>query len=247
MISWSCGGGIQSVAIGVMVNEGVLPKPDFAGIADTGRECQSTWDYLDGVLNPYMREVGIEVERVGHELSRVDLYDKSGLTLIPAYTSEGRLSAFCSGEWKRDVMERWLRSKGVKTVTQWLGFSWDERHRCKKPHRDWCQLEFPLVDRMITRAGCEEIIRKAGLPLPKKTRCWMCPHMNNEEWREIKSNPEEWKKAVELEGEMNEMDPRGETMFLHHSRTPLLLADLGQPGDEIPPLFRGCQESGCFT
>ena len=59
-ICWSCGGGIQSVAIGVLFKEGVLPKPDFAGIADTGRECQSTWDYLDGVLNPYLRDTGVQ-------------------------------------------------------------------------------------------------------------------------------------------------------------------------------------------
>src|SRR5581483_1975193 len=123
LVAWSCGGGIQSVAIGVLIAEGALPVPDLAGIMDTRREVGSTWRYLHGVLNPYLRaKRGFQVEVIPHTFARVDLYDKDGLTLMPAYTAEGRLSAFCSGEWKRDAMERWLRSKGVKTCTQWLGF-----------------------------------------------------------------------------------------------------------------------------
>jgi hypothetical protein len=37
MITWSYGGGVQSVAIGVLIREGVLPKPDLAAIVDNGR------------------------------------------------------------------------------------------------------------------------------------------------------------------------------------------------------------------
>lgn len=106
-IAWSCGGGRQSVTIGVLIAEGVLPVPDYAGIADTGREVQSTWDYLHGTLNPYLKaKRGFEVKVVPHELARVDLYAPDGLTLMPAYTDEGRLPAFCSGEWKRGVFQR---------------------------------------------------------------------------------------------------------------------------------------------
>lgn len=110
-IAWSCGGGIQSVAIGVLIHEGALPKPDWSGIADTGRECSSTWKYLDEVLNPYLAAAGVQVERIPHTLASVDLYNpESGLTLMAAYTKDGRLPAYCSGTWKRDVFERWLRS-----------------------------------------------------------------------------------------------------------------------------------------
>lgn len=42
---WSCGGGVQSVAIGALIVGGKLPMPDVAVIADTGRETGRTWAY----------------------------------------------------------------------------------------------------------------------------------------------------------------------------------------------------------
>lgn len=249
IISFSCGGGIQSVAIGVLIRQGALPMPDLAVIADTGREKQSTWDYLHNVLQPYLDPCGLKVQIASHELARVDLYDKDGLTLMPAYTKEGRLGAFCSGEWKRDVIERWLRKQGVKDCVQWLGFSSDEQRRATyKAHRPWCRPAYPLIDMVrLSRAGCERIIQAAGLPLPKKSRCWQCPHQNAEEWAEIKASPEEWEKAVCLDKEIRANDPTGkEELFLHSSRVPLDMADLTVPeADE--PLFRGCLDAGCFT
>jgi len=248
VIAWSCGGGIQSVAIGVLIAEGVLPTPSLAGIADTGREVQSTWDYMHGVLNPYLQaKRGFAVEVVPHTFARVDLWIKDGGTPMPVYTSEGRLGAFCSGEWKRDVMERWLRSKGVKSCVQWLGFSLDEQHRATgKAHRSWCVPAYPLLDLRLTRSACLRLIEAAGLPLPKKSRCWMCPHQNAEEWAEVKASATgEWEAAVRLDDEIRSRDPEGTGLYLHSSRAPLALADLSVP-DEMP-LFRHCQDAGCFT
>jgi hypothetical protein len=248
MIAWSCGGGVQSVAIGVLIREGVLERPALAGIANTGRERQATWDYLHNHLQPYLDPIGLTVEVVPHSLARVDLYDRSGLTLLPAYTAEGRKAAFCSGEWKRDVMERWLRSKGVKECVQWLGFSLDELHRCaRKPHRPWCIPGYPLIDKRLSRGACYRIIEAAGLPRPPKSRCWMCPHQNAEEWREVKADPSEWARACALDEEIRQSDPEQRAdLFLHSSRVPLAMADLGSPGDDMP-LFRHCQDGGCWT
>lgn len=248
MIAWFCGGGVQSVAIGVLIRQGVLCKPDLSGIADTSRERQATWDYLRDHLQPYLRPIGVEIEIVPHSLARIDLYDKSGLTLMPAYTAEGRLSSFCSGEWKRDVMERWLRLKGVTECIQWLGFSMDELRRATgKAHRPWCRPDYPLINLLLTRAGCERIITEAGLPIPDKSRCWCCPHQNAQEWAQVRTNPEEWAKAVALDEEIRACDPeeRGD-LFLHSSRVPLALADLSYDA-ELPPLFRHCQDAGCWT
>jgi hypothetical protein len=61
---WSCGGGTQSCAIGVLICEGRLPKPDFAGIADTGHEMPTTWQYFDAVLKPKLAAVGVEIVRI---------------------------------------------------------------------------------------------------------------------------------------------------------------------------------------
>jgi hypothetical protein len=245
VISWSCGGGLQSVAIGVLIREGALPRPDLSGIADTGREVQSTWDYMRDVLNPYLAPAGVEIEIIPHALAGADLYSPKGDLLIPAYDAgEGRLSAFCSGWWKRDVFERWLRQKSVKECDCWIGYSLDELSRIKNDHRHWCRYRHPLIDLRLTRAGCRALIEKAGLPVPRKSRCWGCPHQNAEEWAEVRADPEQWAKAVELDRAIREADERG-GLFLHSSRVPLPLANLAV--DDTAPLFRHCQDAGCWT
>ena len=247
MIAWSYGGGVQSVAIAVLIREGVLPKPDLAVIADTSREVVTTWEYLYGITQPYLDQIGLKIEVAPHTMSRVDLYDKSGLTLIPAYTSEGRLASFCSGEWKRDVVERWLRLKGVKECDSWIGYSIDEQNRVKGDHRPWCHLKYPLCEKRISRAMCRRIIEGAGLSIPKKSRCWMCPHQTAAEWLEIKARPEEFAAAVKLETAINSNDPKQEGLFLWSGRVPLEMADFEAVNKDDLPLFKDCEAGGCWT
>ena len=259
-LTWSYGGGVQSVAIGVLVAQGKLPRPDMAAICDTGREMASTFTFLRDHMQPFLNRsgVGIEIQVVPHSLSHADLYYKTGLTLIPAYTKtedgvglfgdmsyrEGRLAAFCSGHWKRDTMERWLRLQGVESCDQWIGYSLDEWRRRKNDHRKWCHLVYPLIDLKITRDDCKRLISEAGLPVPKKSRCWMCPHQNDEEWQEVKDSPEEFAMAVALEKEINDRDPdSGGDLFLYPGRVPLELAKFD--GSKQPE--RACNEGGCWT
>ena len=61
---WSCGGGVQSAAIGALIVQGRLPRPDLAVIADTERERSSTWAYFDSVLKPELARVGVDIVRV---------------------------------------------------------------------------------------------------------------------------------------------------------------------------------------
>jgi hypothetical protein len=57
---WSYGGGTQTAAIAVLILQGKLPKPDIAVMADTGREIQSTWDYLYTVVQPALDSIGVD-------------------------------------------------------------------------------------------------------------------------------------------------------------------------------------------
>jgi hypothetical protein len=193
------GGGVQSIALCVLVREGILPRPDLVVIADTGREKSTTWRYLHEVAQPYLDPVGVKIEIASHDLAAKDMYSTGGLPLIPAYTKEGRLPTYCSVEWKRRVVNRWLRARGVKECDLWIGFSVDEVGRVsEKDSVKWCRQQFPLIDRMINREMCRGIIRNAGLPIPQKSRCFACPHQNEDEWREVQSDAEDWAKAVAL-------------------------------------------------
>jgi hypothetical protein len=259
-IVWSFGGGTQTAAIAVLIAQGKLPVPERAVMADTGRESSSTWRYLENHMRPLLRTVGLEVEVVPHSYANKDLYDGKGRVLIPAFTAraEGQLLTFCSGEWKRDVLYRYLREpeRGYgprNPVIQWIGFSRDEIGRCKSSKRKWAEIQWPLImgyGRTYSRADCVRIVIDAGLPKPPKSRCWMCPFMSNAEWREQRDNdPADHHKAIKLDYLIRERDERG-GLFLHRSGVPLEVANLGEVDVPEHPLFgRGetCESGLCWT
>jgi hypothetical protein len=250
MIVWSYGGGIQSAAIGVLIREGALPVPDLAVIADTGRERRTTWEYLRDVMQPYLTQIGVTVEVAPCSLAMKGLYAADGLTLMPAYTVAGRLPGFCSGEWKRDVVSRWLRLCGVESCDLWIGYSMDEIGRVPdRDRRKWLRLAFPLIDRFVNRAMCVRLIEAAGLPVPSKSRCYMCPHQNDVEWAETLADPIDGPLAVVLDDEVRRMDPTGEGLYLHSSRVPLRLVRAGGTAGIAGPVSpsRPCDGGFCWT
>lgn len=245
MICWSYGGGVQSVAIAVLIREGALPVPDLAVIADTGRERRTTWEYLDAIVRPYLAAIGLEIQVAPHDLATKDLYAPGGLTLMPAYTAEGRLPTYCSVEWKRRVVNRWLRAAGVTDCDCWIGFSLDEIRRVsEKDAVKWCRQQFPLIDRMVNRAMCYRIIEGAGLPVPRKSRCYQCPHQDAAEWSETLADPIDGPKAVAIDEEVRTNDPEGKGLYLHYSRVPLRLVGTGR-GIATPPA--PCDGGICWT
>lgn len=220
------GGGVQTVAMCVLVTSGRLPRPDRIVAADTGREARSTWAYLDEHTRPLLAPLGLDVEIAPHSLATVDMYAHNGDLLVPAFTATGKLRGFCSGEWKRDVLPRHLRASGVRRATMWLGISLEERRRATNPARGLWGVRYPLLELMLTRSDCERIILQAGLPLPRKSACFMCPNRSNAEWRQIRDDsPEEWAEAIAIDEEIRLADERG-GVWLHQSRMPLADADL---------------------
>lgn len=161
---WSCGGGTQSGAIAVLIGDGKLPVPDLCFMTDTGREKSGTWPFVDGFIRPQLARVGLELNVIkAADFASIEIF--SGDTvLIPGFTTQGgsvgKLSGFCSGRWKQDVAERYLRSLGVVTARNWIGISIDEMRRVRKQHRKWLELWYPLIFGVrMTRANCVDLIR----------------------------------------------------------------------------------------
>jgi len=240
----SYGGGIQSVAMCVLVCQRKLPRPDHIVFADTGREVASTHLYRDMVMLPYLRTHGLRVEIAPHSLSSVDLYAHNGDLLLPAHTRTGTLSSFCSGEWKRNVVQRYLRQEygyTARHIVMWIGFSYDELRRIKG-HDGRI---YPLAALVLRRADCVRIVQSAGLPVPRKSRCWCCPHQDTGEWAEL--SDEECEQAIAIDDAIHREDiANGNTgVYLHRSRKPLrdaLLANNDTPGEQPRP----CQSGMCF-
>jgi hypothetical protein len=257
-LTWSYGGGTQSIAIAVLVAEGKLPKPEIAVIADTGREASETWEYTDRWVRPMLHAVGVEIHVIPHSLALVDLYggaDDDSL-LIPAFTKNSALPTYCSAEWKRDPVARYLRTLGygpAHPVRTWIGISVDEISRMKPSRVKWQEYYHPLIwDMRMRREHCREVVEKAGLPAPPKSSCWMCPFRRNAQWRHLRDNyPADFEKACQLDEEIRSKDKQG-GVWLHDTRVPLREAKLDE-SEEVQPLFRligevqGCDSGMCWV
>ena len=248
----SYGGGRQTVAICVLIAQDKLPRPERIVCADTGREASSTWRYLNTYVRPLMKTVGLTVEIASHDLATVDLYSGNGDLLIPAYTKDGKLPTFCSTEWKRRPVQRYLRGKGYgpeKPVSMWLGFSVDEVGRAKPSQTSWITHRYPLLmDVALNKRECVALVREAGLPEPPRSSCWMCPHRADAEWKAL--SPGDFANAVMLEQEIQGKDTQG-GVWLHRSRAQLENAVLDAPEVDLP-LFgekgqEECASGYCFV
>lgn len=245
---WSWGGGVQTIAILVLIAQGHLPKPELAIMADTSRERSSTWRYFHQYAKPLLNELNIPFIVASHDLAKVDLYAHNGDLLLPAFTQSGRLSTFCSSKWKQVVIRRKLRllEYGTKKpVLLWIGMSLDEIHRLRVSDVQWVKHHYPLIfDIKKRRHECIKAITNFGLPEPPNSSCWMCPNMRNKEWQQVKNNdPDDWKKAVLLGHKIRAKDKHG-GVFLHRSRVPLDQADLTIKEAPLPLLE--CADT-CWT
>lgn len=252
---WSCGGGTQSGAIATLIRLGKLPRPDFAFMTDTGRERRSTWPFVDGFIRPALSQVGLELriiksEENGASLDVVYISESGEQTvLLPGWTTmgplgPGKLSPFCSGKWKRDVAERYMRSIGIERARNWIGISRDEARRIRAQHRPWLELWYPLIFKVpMTRDMCVSLIREQGWvgQIPHSA-CYMCPNHSDAEWIDMKINwPEDFLAACELEAETRLKD---RNFYLHPSCVPLAEVDFFSQTTMFAE--RGCYQ-GCFT
>ncbi len=249
-LTWSYGGGTQSIALALLVASGKLPKPDIVVFCDTSEEASETWDYHNTYIVPLLASVGVTVEIAPHNLATVNLYGHNGDLLLPAYTETGKFPGYCSSEWKKYVFRRYVRSKGVKECVTWLGMSTDEVERIKPSDVQWQQYAWPLAfDVPMSRIECRQLILNAGYPEPPKSCCWDCPHRRNPQWLRLKRYyPQDFSKAVKRDKEIRERDPL-HAVYLHESRKPLDEVDFTQP--DIPSLFGdengGCQSGYCMV
>lgn len=253
---WSCGGGTQSAAIAALIVQGRLPKPEFAIMADTGRERSSTWAYVHSTLRPRLREAGVDLVVVSKaQYATVDLWSENGKLEIPAFTNLngeiGKLPNYCTNEWKVRVCQRWLNEHvGAAVYNTWLGISRDELKRATPATSAKWQKRFPLLfDVTMRRHQCVDlVVKEMNWPTPPRSSCWMCPNHSDEEWKDIRDNyPEDFAAAVALEREVHERDPHA---FLHVSCQPLGAVDFGAPpkaSKQLSVIREGCESGHCFT
>jgi len=250
------GAGVQSTTVYLMANSGEIPAYDCAIFADTGEEPQAVYRHLDWLLSlggiPILiRSAG----KLGEDLIQGRNSTGGRFAAIPAYVDhgsgrrEGRGRRQCTREYKIDVIERTIRRellglkprqripKGVM-VMQAYGISIDEAGRSRRirerirRHSPWIIPEFPLLDRLMSRADCIRWLQSRVPHEVPKSSCVFCPYKSNEQWRWLKDNdPEGWARAIEIDEALRNGAVAARGMkgrqFVHRSCVPLEEADLG--------------------
>ncbi len=187
----SFGGGVNSVALVVLLAAEGWRGPVV--YAETGTEWPETDVYVamfDGWLAEHY---GLSITRLGPDWRR----GKEQMALID-YCEHYRVTPlasrrWCTSGWKVEPLHRWCEANGHDPRDLLIGISAEESRRQADKVR-------PLVERGIDRNGCARIIVDAGLPLPRKSGCYICPFQGTGQWRELLTkHPDLYERAARLE------------------------------------------------
>lgn len=182
----SFGGGVNSVALGLW-------------LIDHGIEAE--WVYADhGADWPETREYVAMLRDKGYPITVLETGDLYGYCqryrIIPS-----RQQRWCTRIYKVEPLRRYFE----RPCTVYLAIDAGESRRAKPSGEDDLEHEYPLVEEGIDRAGCVEIIKAHGLPLPGKSTCVMCPFQSPKDFVRLRTqHPDLYCKVRRLEDSFNE-------------------------------------------
>ena len=176
------GGGVNSTAILALQKLGEIPPVDRIIFCDTGVEHPNTYEYLDYLFKIF------KIETLHHPEGTMLEYCQK-YKLLPSIKYR-----WCTTLFKIQLTARHLRGTPHIKV---IGIDYGERKRAKDN-----TVEYPLITRKMDRQNCIEVIAKAGLKIPPKSSCWLCPAQTITELRLLKYQyPEKFKMLIDLEKE----------------------------------------------
>jgi len=223
---WSCGGGVESTALALLIARGELPKPDHTIMVDCGYEESRTWRHVREVIAPNLESVGVRLTVIPtSDYGSNALFNAQGYLAIPAYLRRpggerpGKLPTHCNEPWKVKPGRRWMRVQGIKRCENWVGIAANEAERARPSRHAWVSHRYPLVELGLTREDCLRLVEEAGWPTPGKSACYLCPQRPDEDWSRLRvEQPADWAKAVRVDREIRDRDER---LYLHRLCVPL--------------------------
>jgi 3'-phosphoadenosine 5'-phosphosulfate sulfotransferase (PAPS reductase)/FAD synthetase len=270
----SYGGGVQSTALLVLaatrnrdferVMGGRTVYALFCNVGDDS-EHPATIEYVRDIATPWAAERTVEVVTLQpHKkalLAHILDHDNPETLRepIPVRGMNGApLSRSCTADWKVKRLGRWLKDQGCgldkPPATVAVGISVDEIERAGRGRDEkWERRVYPLLDLGLRRSDCEQVIRDAGLPVPRKSSCFFCPFHSPLSWREQRRDePELFAKAQHLEDTLN-------ARRVHVGKDPVYLTRFGrrlsdaiaEGQDELDfgavAEDEGCESGACWT
>lgn len=183
----SLGGGVNSVAmLLLLLDAGEQFETVFC---DLGLELPETYDYIKMIDREITHVTTIPgINQDGRWLYEHCLFYRN----FP-----GRKWKWCADRFKIKPINRFYD----KPCVSFVGIGADEATRPSVNIVDkGIEKRFPLIEQGIDRAGCIKIIEKHGLPIPKRTGCYICSSQSKVQWRRLyKEHPELYQRAKHLE------------------------------------------------
>lgn len=215
----SLGGGLDSFALLVeALARGV--QLDAVAFVDVGHpddpgEWPGTYQHVEEVVRPMCAAAGIEFVRIDH--TNYPVRDARSLFAWLAARRQIPVAGpnrVCTRVAKVERFERWLddRFPGLD-VEVWLGFEAGEEARAAKDPNSGRQRKhragrarrvnrFPLIEWSLCRCRCEDLVRRAGYPVPRKSACVYCPYGTKGDWQRFAVGlPEQFARVVQLEAD----------------------------------------------
>ena len=182
----SYGAGVNSTAL-LVLRENEIEEAVFA---NHGGDYPETYEYVK-----YMEKQGFPITVITPDVEGFDnLYNFCfKKRIIPS-----RMYRWCTDKFKIKPITKYLD----KPCMLYIGFCADEAKRVKSEFKFKKGIagRYPLIKENITREGCIQIIKDAGLKVPRKSCCFFCPFMRRLEARELfLEYPQLYIKCKELE------------------------------------------------
>lgn len=205
---WSCGGGVQSTAIAALIYTGKIPKPDFAVMVDTGYEKTAVINYVNNIIIPKVKEVGLTLNIIRtSDYCNQSIIDDKGYCVVPVFKKKEngnqKLKTCCNDKWKVQVIRKWLLEQGCEQYVSIIGISTDEAHRQRKAHKKYYENKYPLIELGMNRDDCLDYIAKTGWSEPPRSSCYICGQQSDGEWWQMAMRyPEDLARAIEVEKQL---------------------------------------------
>jgi len=193
----SFGGGVNSVAMMLMLLD---QGADFEAVfVNHETDWPETYEYFT-MFQGWLVENGhrqitelkpqLNIKRSGEVFDSLYEYCWSR-EMVPSF-----MSRWCTDKFKIRALKKYVETPAF----QYLGIDAGEAHRAKLNAFKGVENRFPLIEANINRAGCKDIIKSHGLPVPMKSGCYICPFQKRGQWGELRrKHPCLFQDAVDLE------------------------------------------------
>lgn len=216
----SYGGGLDSFAMLLdAIGRGELPDVvAFVDVADREGldpgEWPGTYQHIREVVAPLCAQHGIAFDWIDSTRYPV----RNARSLWAWMWERGQIpvagpNRICTRIAKVERFEAWMNDRySGQEVEVWIGFEAGEEARVEKdpnagnptrklkPGEARRRNRFPLMEGGYCRCRAEQLVRRLGFPVPRKSACMFCPYGKKRDWQTLaRELPEVFAQVAELE------------------------------------------------